>query len=69
MGQERELSDFNPRSRVGSDSDLYNIPITAAYFNPRSRVGSDFELDEKAQKLYNFNPRSRVGSDDIKQGR
>ena len=40
----RPHGNFNPRSRVGSDS-LTSVPalIPTPYFNPRSRVGSDVE--------------------------
>ena len=32
---------FNPRSRVGNDSDQVLLLIPKTYFNPRSRVGND----------------------------
>ena len=37
-------SDFNPRSREGSDSDLPAREDLILYFNPRSREGSDFNF-------------------------
>ena len=35
------IGSFNPRSRVGSDSDIQCVPTVLVGFNPRSRVGSD----------------------------
>ena len=32
---------FNPRSREGSDSCLFQLTVKPYYFNPRSREGSD----------------------------
>ena len=37
---------FNPRSRVGSDTDASRIPHEPGNFNPRSRVGSDKKLKD-----------------------
>ena len=34
-------SNFNPRSRVGSDETVTLVTLGVADFNPRSRVGSD----------------------------
>ena len=57
-------SNFNPRSREGSD-----IPSVAgaineiANFNPRSREGSDSSGSDLEFCPGNFNPRSREGSD------
>ena len=34
-------SDFNPRSRTGSDLHRSSCPVPPPYFNPRSRTGSD----------------------------
>ena len=34
-------TDFNPRSREGSDIDLYKQEFKVMDFNPRSREGSD----------------------------
>ena len=34
-------SDFNPRSREGSDSDSQEQLFSIVHFNPRSREGSD----------------------------
>ena len=36
-----ERSDFNPRSREGSDWGLPFLRLRSMYFNPRSREGSD----------------------------
>ncbi len=54
---------FNPRSRVGSDSQPRWRLRLRPYFNPRSRVGSDDRLSFLRYDPGNFNPRSRVGSD------
>ena len=35
------ISDFNPRSREGSDETGASLPAVLADFNPRSREGSD----------------------------
>ena len=56
-------SDFNPRSRVGSDLLNYFEGRCREDFNPRSRVGSDTYRLFPFIELSNFNPRSRVGSD------
>ncbi len=37
----RQIKDFNPRSRVGSDFSCTSIIKPKYHFNPRSRVGSD----------------------------
>ena len=34
-------SDFNPRSRMGSDGNFQPLIASSNYFNPRSRMGSD----------------------------
>ena len=58
-------SDFNPRSREGSDV-IYIINITQkTNFNPRSREGSDRQTNMSKTSGRNFNPRSREGSDII----
>ena len=59
------LTDFNPRSRMGSDgSGGLGIPSKGRYFNPRSRMGSDFKLLFDIFCSIYFNPRSRMGSDE-----
>ena len=63
LGLDLLLSNFNPRSRVGSDAGKLFNTVARLYFNPRSRVGSDNILVLQLVKLNNFNPRSRVGSD------
>ena len=41
LGIRSKISDFNPRSREGSDG-VYAFPLfSICYFNPRSREGSD----------------------------
>ena len=57
------LSNFNPRSREGSDVECnlnYMIPLD---FNPRSREGSDGIRSVRLHLTRYFNPRSREGSD------
>ena len=57
-------TDFNPRSREGSDIDLYKQEFKVMDFNPRSREGSDFGITAwKICRSSDFNPRSREGSD------
>ena len=55
--------DFNPHSRVGSDSGADKKIGTAVDFNSHSRVGSDSGADKKIGTAVDFNPHSRVGSD------
>ena len=57
------VSNFNPRSREGSDQLGYPWPITRHNFNPRSREGSDSAIMSWTIHPRNFNPRSREGSD------
>ena len=40
-------TDFNPRSREGSDEQVAGGFCPFRYFNPRSREGSDMKLQEK----------------------
>ena len=47
---------FNPRSRVGSDTALLALFILTYYFNPRSRVGSDKRGDGCMANLKGFQP-------------
>ena len=57
-------SNFNPRSREGSDlSSSGTSSIQSRNFNPRSREGSDKQRDRKQESRIYFNPRSREGSD------
>ena len=58
-----QITDFNPRSREGSDFGLYKNFCEFTYFNPRSREGSDNSPDRDHNNDRNFNPRSREGSD------
>ena len=56
-------TNFNPRSRKGSDHLTATFVLSSRHFNPRSRKGSDSSAaDGRATILY-FNPRSRKGSD------
>ena len=57
------ITNFNSRSRVGSDGCIKSFYDNFRYFNSRSRVGSD--LLARAGFIYylDFNSRSRVGSD------
>ncbi len=57
-------SDFNPRSREGSDASAPCAASSAQDFNPRSREGSDStRMSPWTSRCY-FNPRSREGSDE-----
>ncbi len=56
-------TDFNPRSREGSDECCKGIIFRFANFNPRSREGSDQFPAALPHGMYDFNPRSREGSD------
>ena len=59
----RHGSNFNPRSREGSDEILILKTEKSLYFNPRSREGSDIPLLRIVRFPCYFNPRSREGSD------
>ena len=56
-------SNFNPRSRGGSDFGLPETNCSKRDFNPRSRGGSDAQKKILQHYHNNFNPRSRGGSD------
>ena len=58
-------SNFNPRSREGSDYPSGASPSSIADFNPRSREGSDHTATAARPVCPDFNPRSREGSDVI----
>jgi len=58
------LSNFNPRSPVGSDGKTINYNEAVSDFNPRSPVGSDTIPSHTHDINYDFNPRSPVGSDE-----
>ena len=58
------FSNFNPRSREGSDSSPLYFCNLFSNFNPRSREGSDLRDGNISRWQYDFNPRSREGSDD-----
>ena len=57
------LTNFNPRSRMGSDCLQLLYLVQHKYFNPRSRMGSDHRDKPYMGLLTYFNPRSRMGSD------
>ena len=57
------VSNFNPRSREGSDQHPRKSYSYVPDFNPRSREGSDTGAVLSGSVLCNFNPRSREGSD------
>ena len=59
------LSNFNPRSREGSDRIRCSLILRVAHFNPRSREGSDGNHPSVCQGYWHFNPRSREGSDSV----
>ena len=40
-GDQGEVINFNPRSRVGNDTGILQLRQYIMYFNPRSRVGND----------------------------
>ncbi len=56
-------SNFNPRSREGSDEGCVKTGHARTDFNPRSREGSDHFTLQMIRTHGNFNPRSREGSD------
>ena len=49
---------FNPRTRVGCDSQVSNCRPANRSFNPRTRVGCDTTLQRIAYYLGSFNPRT-----------
>ena len=49
-----EYSDFNPRSREGSDCSLSYALIHVGHFNPRSREGSDRHILYHTFWIYTF---------------
>ncbi len=56
-------TNFNPRSREGSDRPHPCSRTFHFYFNPRSREGSDQFPFGFLTEVHDFNPRSREGSD------
>ncbi len=56
-------TDFNPRSREGSDRSALEKRGGYRNFNPRSREGSDAYRRHGSDVFRHFNPRSREGSD------
>ena len=61
-------TNFNPRSREGSDAFARLNSFRFSYFNPRSREGSDGSDADGQDHTEYFNPRSREGSD-LSRGR
>ena len=59
----QKISNFNPRSREGSDTLNVKTLFKQHNFNPRSREGSDLFNISLFWHIPNFNPRSREGSD------
>ncbi len=59
----RLLTNFNPRSREGSDANCTCVSPNLWHFNPRSREGSDTQVVPRYLPKSDFNPRSREGSD------
>ena len=56
---------FNPRSRVGSDSFLYNpIPYHSQFQSTLPRGERPGTTRRRSHERRRFNPRSRVGSDE-----
>ena len=61
-------TDFNPRSREGSDSLRSLTSQSSCHFNPRSREGSDVaDPGFHHPDDLDFNPHSREGSDYVRQ--
>ena len=56
-------TNFNPRSREGSDAGIGINISEVTDFNPRSREGSDVKQADCIPNFKDFNPRSREGSD------
>ena len=54
---------FNPRARVGRDSNSLSLLQWMRCFNPRARVGRDSDAAAKHAGNVGFNPRARVGRD------
>jgi hypothetical protein len=54
---------FNPRPRVGGDSQMTIAEVSCKSFNPRPRVGSDAARLQGFATFASFDPRSRTGSD------
>ena len=54
---------FNPRARVGRDSQLLFDLTLRRDFNPRARVGRDKKVRGSCSSCIHFNPRARVGRD------
>ena len=66
QAQVKRRTDFNPRSREGSDHhNRCRTTPAGRYFNPRSREGSDVVWHLRCLSQLYFNPRSREGSDGI----
>ena len=60
----KSKTDFNPRSREGSDDLCSKGRLWYGHFNPRSREGSDHSINSFNYFFdFHFNPRSREGSD------
>ena len=62
---QKDMRNFNPRSREGSDCANSAYALSAANFNPRSREGSDRGAPYWLDAENHFNPRSREGSDEV----
>ena len=62
-GNIRELANFNPHSREGSDINCATSHREEVNFNPHSREGSDDGFNNLKDTLGDFNPHSREGSD------
>ena len=57
------LPSFNPRPRVGGDTNIQARWRSYWGFNPRPRVGGDWDVIRKHWLSRCFNPRPRVGGD------
>ena len=58
---------FNPRTRVGCDTEFVPLQERERGFNPRTRVGCDNKTRVIIVLQKGFNPRTRVGCDQIPQ--
>ncbi len=59
----RSFDRFNPRARVGRDSNSKYTRFGLKSFNPRARVGRDTTSMRSEMIFWCFNPRARVGRD------
>ena len=58
---QKAISSFNPRTRVGCELCNINRPSFRYCFNPRTRVGCEQVYRIVSADALGFNPRTRVG--------